>query len=110
MLKKGFTLIEILLVLGIFIFVLLITPLFDLNFLKKESNWSEALIFIQTLQKSRNKAINNIDGKDQVVVFGEQEIVFSKLTGNVLKEQEIIFGNAQEEIKIKINYEGGIDW
>ncbi len=108
--KRGFTLIEILVVLGIISLVLFVAPVFDLSFLKKESVQSDARAFIQNLQKARSDAMNNIDGENHSVSVGDEQIIFERLTGNVSREHEIVLGTGKEEIKININHEGGIDW
>ncbi|MFO0718864.1 MAG: type II secretion system protein [Candidatus Paceibacterota bacterium] len=103
--RHGFTLIEILLVLGLMSIVLIMIPIFDLSSFKKDSKQDEINIFIQDLQKVRSAAMNNISGQDHGV--------FESLTGNVSQEREIVFKdetNTLYNATVTINHEGGIDW
>ena len=113
----GFTLIEILLVLGLVSVVLALAPIFDLNYFKKDLRQEEMRTLVQDLQKARSSAMNNINGQNHgVTVYDKkynEQIIFEKLTGNVAQEYEIVFEDGASGINnatITINYEGGIDW
>jgi prepilin-type N-terminal cleavage/methylation domain-containing protein len=103
-LRRGFTLIEILVVLGIVALVLAVTPIFDMRSFKKESVGNEVRTKVQELQKARNEAMNGVDIENNL---------FERLTGNVEEEHEIVFKNGNNGTNfatITINHEGGIDW
>lgn len=103
--RHGFTLIEILLVLGLVSILLATIPIFDLSSFKKDSKQNEINIFIQDLQRARSAAMNNINEEDHGV--------FENLTGNVSRESEIVFEDGMSgayNATVTINYEGGIDW
>lgn len=110
---RGFTLIEILLVLGLVSVVLATIPILDLSLFKKDSRQNEINIFIQDLQRARSAAVNNIDGENHSVSWGKEQIIFERLTGNVSQEYEVVFEdalNGGNNATVTINHEGGIDW
>ncbi len=106
----GFTLIETILVVALFSLTLLVVPIFDLNFLKRQTAQEKAIDFVSNLQKARSESVNNISRQDHGVNIDGLDIVFERLTGRVSKEHEVIFHDDHGDIKVKINYEGGIDW
>lgn len=60
--KKGFTLIEILITIGISTIVLSIGAFANVNLFTREIARSEEATLVAVLQKARSRAMNNIDG------------------------------------------------
>lgn len=108
--SNGFTLIEILVVLGLVAIVLMTIPVFDIRSFQKRSVQGDVNNFIQNLQKVRSEAMNNIDVENHSITINGEQIVFERLTGKVTQKHEIVFKNGIDNATVTINYEGGIDW
>jgi prepilin-type N-terminal cleavage/methylation domain-containing protein len=106
---KGFTLIEVIIVLAILAMALTCVISFGSRNVTFENVNAETKIALAQLMQERSQALNGLESRE---VF---EVTFEKLTGNVLGQKEIIFPQASStESSIKesliINHEGAIDW
>lgn len=123
--SKGFTLIEILVVMGIITFAFIIGAFADLSNIKRNSINTEQANLIAILQRARGRAMNNIDNADHTVHLDPlnytidsdppiprddsialdfsdtgADIVFEQLSGNSATPGTIKLGADEREITI----------
>ena len=96
---SGFTLVEMLVVLGIVGFMFAMTPVFDMSTLSRVGAKEEADVFINLLMRARNASVNEccgeIDGYG--ICVGEEYFEF------------VLFVDGVEEVKELIKRSGGVD-
>lgn len=144
-LALGFTLIEIIVVVAIFVAVISFAMIIDLNVFKGDTFLSEQSTIVNVLSRARSKAMANMDDTNYGVCYVDANyiifrgdncqsgenipaniniisnpkttspfpvVVFSRLSGNLIINNEIII-HIEDGIKkadIKINNEGAINW
>ncbi len=103
--NKGFTLIEILVTIGLVGVVLAITSLANVNMYTRQLSASEDTILVVSLQKARSQAMNNISGKAHGVHFENGKDVFVVFEGNTYVSGDLSNLNIprNEDVKLLLN-------
>ena len=122
--NKGFTLIEMLIVIGIVALLALLVSFTDISSFRRKSFHSEVDSLGRALQAARIRALNNINQEshrvaltslDYDLVFdpsSPSEIVFGALSGDSNYEGDIKLMDLESNMTtvISINHEGRISW
>lgn len=80
--NKGFTLVEILVVIGLIGMVLTIGSLVNLNMFTRELSYSEVDTLVGVLQNARNRAMNNINAMPHGVHYEDGNASYVIFEGN----------------------------
>ena len=121
---RGFTLIEILVVVAIFTILASLGLFMTMDAYRATSSRSERDIVVSLLEQARSRAMNNYEGTTWGVCYlapnyeifsgndcaaGSSRIIFSQLAGTTTAIDIPITQNGRTDI-ISINHEGTINW
>jgi|SRR3989344_1829030 len=70
--KEGFTLVEVLVVVGLIMFIFVLGSVIDVKYYSREISHSEVSVLVSTLQKARSRSMNNINAIPHGVYLGDQ--------------------------------------
>lgn len=127
---KGFTLIEILVSLGIFTFLASLGLFISMDFYRSYSFRSQSSSLVSTLERARSQAMANINAAphevkiatssymldsqafslDGITPSGLNDIVFTQLSGESNASGSIRLTDGVHTATISLNYEGRISW
>ena len=71
--SSGFTLVEILITVGLVLFVFAIASVVDVNYYSRELSATEVSVLVSTLQKARSRAMNNVGATKHGVYLTEDD-------------------------------------